>query len=447
MNQRSLLLAATLLLPAAALLLFGPRGRVSAPSGRTVVHYWEKWTLTEGRAISDLVQRFNDTAGRERSIWVDYHAVSNIEQRLLIATAGGDPPDLAGLIDSRVPQYADQDALLPLDELVAESDVQLDAFKPVWIELCRFNGALYALPSTPFTIALYYNRRLFREAGLDPDRPPATTAELAEFARRLTRYEQRGADRVIVQLGFTVSPAMLGWWHWVWPCFFGERLWDGRQFACNTPSGRRAAEWIAGLRRDLGLEAVLNFEAGAGPIESAQNPFLAERLAMVFQGPWLAKWISTYAPHVDYGVAAFPSEDGRERVFASCDVFVIPRGARHPREAMIFLEWLMQQPMLEELCRVHGKVSPFRTPLPEFFADHPNPHIRTFDALAASPGAFGFPRMPMWAQAEMETLAGLQDILRGNRNAASALEFTQKRIDAAVADYQRMKALRGSTQQ
>ncbi len=440
MNVRSVILVLVLGLPAMLLLALGPRGQVNVPAGRTVVQYWEKWTGVEGRSMQRIVDRFNRTVGATQNIWVDYNAVSNVDQRMLIATAGGDPPDLAGLFDYAIPQYADQGALMPLDALVREHGIPLAAFKPIWLELGRYHGRLYALPSTPYTIGLYYNRRLFREAGLDPDRPPLTLIELNEYARRLTR---RAADGKIVQLGFTTSPGMLGWWHWIWPCFFDARLWDGQRFRIDTPAGRSALEWISRRRAAMGNQDVLAFEATAGAIEGAQNPFLSERLAMVYQGPWLSNWIEKYTPGLDYAVAPFPCVSGqRDRAFASTDVFVIPAGSRHPRAAMVFLKYVLRQDVMEGLCHEHGKVSPFRTPGADFFATHANPFIRVFDEMAGSPGAFGYPQMPTWAQASAELLRMLESVLRGGAGPDEAVQVAQRRIDAIVGEYQRMAAKR-----
>jgi len=454
MNIRGVILALVLGAPAAALLLLGPRGERDLPPGRVLVRYWDKWAGVEGAAVQRIVRRFNETVGAERNIWVDYNAVSDVEKRMLIATAGGDPPDVAGLYDHVVPQFADQGALLALDDLVREFGIDLEAFKPIWLEIGRYDGRLYALPSTPYTIALYYNRRLLREVGLEPDRPPQTTAELTAYAVRLTRRDL--ATGRLVQLGFTSSPAMLGWWHWIWPFFFDERLWDGRHFTLDTPRTRQAIAWTIEQRVAMGSVGrtppvdprhanndVLAFEAAAGVIEGAQNPFLAERLALVFQGPWLANWARTYAPQLDYGVAPFPSSSrDRRNAFASTDVFVIPRGARRVREAMVFLAYLMRQDVLEELCRAHGKVSPFREPSPAFLAGHPNPHIQVFDALAASPDAFGYPKMPVWAEAWTELLALHETVLRGGRDPYDTLAEAQRKMERVVAEYQRMAARR-----
>ena len=440
MNFRSGLLLVLLGLPAVLLLAFGPRGRVAAPPDRTVIRYWEKWSGAEAQAMMPIVERFNETVGTEHGIWVEYCSVSNVDQRMLISTAGGDPPDLAGLYDHAVPQFADQGALLPLDDLVSAHGIDVDAFQPIWRDICRYEDTLYALPSTPYTIALYYNRRLLREARLNPDRPPRTLAELNEYAIRLTKRDASGR---ITQLGFTTSPAMLGWWHWVWPFFFDARPWDGAHYALDSPQMHAAVEWITTRRAALGNNKVLDFERAAGAIEGTQNAFLAQRLAMLFQGPWVSNWVQKYAPDLDYGVAPFPSltPEGRN-AFASTDVFVIPRSSPHPQEAMIFLAYVMRQEVLEELCRLQCKVSPFRAPGPDFLAAHPNPHIRVFDELAGYEGAFGYPKMPTWTAARDETLSLLQTVLIGKEDINAALRRGQQRVDAAVRDYQRMAALR-----
>lgn len=441
MTPRTIALALLLGVPAVALILFGPRGTHAIPAGRTVIRYWDKWTGVEGAALQRIVDRFNATDGVRHNLWVDYNALGDVDKRMLIATAGGDPPDLAGLYDRFVPQYADQGALLPLDDAIREHAIDLDAIKPIWLDICRYDNRMFALPSTPYTIALYYNRRLFREAGLDPDQPPQTTAELNAVAKRLTRKE---GDR-ITHLGFTVSPAMLGWWHWIWPSFFDAQVWRDGRFELDTPQSRAAYQWVMDYRNAVGNDAVLAFEANCGAIESAQNPFLSEKLAMVFQGPWLANWARVYAPDLDYGVAAFPSVTAeRKNVFASTDVFVIPRGSKRPREAMVFLAYLMRPENLEALCAAHGKGSPFRTPGATFYRDHPNPKIRVFDELAASPHAFGYPKMPMWSEAWTEMLYLLETVQRGARPPNEAIGMTQRKVDQIVSEWQKARSRRTS---
>lgn len=442
MSIRNAALIVILGVPAVLLLVLGPRGRHDIPGDRVVIRYWEKWSGVEGQAMKRIVDRFNETVGADDGIWVDYCAISNVDQRTLIATAGGDPPDVAGLYDHIVAQFADQGALLELDELAVEYGIRASQFKPIWWRIGQYNDHLYALPSAPYTIALYYNRRLFANAGLDPDHPPETIAELSTCAERLTIKDDTGR---ITQAGFIPAPALLGWWHWVWPYFFDARPWDGERFNLDTPQVMAAMTWIAHQRQKLGVPAALAFEATAGAIEGTQNPFLAERLAMVFQGPWMTNWINTYTPDLDYGVAPFPSvSKERQNVFASADVFAIPRGSRHPREAMRFIAYVLEPEVMHELCKAHGKVSPFRDVDESFFADHPNKFIRVFDDMALSEYTFGHPKMPMFKEASIEMLFMLENILQGVRTPSDAIEFTQGKINAIVDQHQAMAAKRRS---
>lgn len=440
MRHSTVLLAGLLVLPALALLAFGPRGRASVPPDRVVVRYWEKWAGVEAVPIRRIVDEFNNTIGARQGIWVEYNSISDVDKRTLLATAGGDPPDIAGLFDHIVAQLAEQNALMPLDALAAEFDIRADTFKPVWWNVGVYRDQLYALPSAPYTIALFYNRRLFREAGLDPDAPPQTIGEMTDAIRRLTRRDSAGR---ITQAGFSVSPSMLGWWPWAWPFFFDARPWNGARFEMNSSAVLAALEWVHDWREAVGLKAMLAFEGSFQSIEGLDNPFLGERLAMVFQGPWMTNWIRTYAPDLDYGVTAFPSADAaRHHAFASADVFVIPRGAPHPREAMMFLQYLMRQEVLESLCKAHCKVSPFRRPGDDFLRDHPNPHIRTFDALAESADAFSVPKSACWAQAKDITQVMLESVNRGTSAPQEAAALAQRKLDAAVAEYDATRARR-----
>ena len=439
MSIRTVIIFVFLILPAMALLVFGPRGKYNVPPGRTVIRYWEKWSGVERETMESLVDEFNSTVGKEKNIWVEYCSIGNIDQRTLIATAGGDPPDVAGLYDWIVPQFASQGALLELDELVKDYGIEKDSFKPVWWEIGEYEGHLYALPSAPYTIALLYNKKLFREAGLDPEKPPQTTAEFSECYKKLTKWDDEGR---IVQLGFTPSSAMLGWWHWIWPFFFDARPWDGHDFHLDTPEALAAYNWIVDDRLAIsrnGGRDILDFEGGEGEVEGPSNPFLAGKVAMMFQGPWMCMWAEKYMPDLEYGVARFPSVSlEQENVFASTDVFAIPASSKHPDEAMMFLSWLMRQENMERLCQGHGKVSPFRVPGEDFYANHPNQHIRFFDELAAGDHVFGHPKMPTFSHASSEMRTLLENILTGSLTPEEAVRRTQERAEKAVKENQKM---------
>ena len=137
--------------------------------GRVVVEYWEHWTGFEGEAMQAVVDDFNASQNR---IFVKKLTVSQMDQKVILATAGGNPPDVVGLWSYNVSTYADKGALTPLNKRLDTAGIKQADYIPALWDLCEHRGFIWALPSTPATLALHWNRRLFEEAGLDPDTPP-----------------------------------------------------------------------------------------------------------------------------------------------------------------------------------------------------------------------------------------------------------------------------------
>jgi len=163
--------------------------------GRVRVKYWEKWTGMEKAAMEAVVDDFNRSQSR---IWVEYQAVSVYQQKTLIAIAGGDPPDIAGLLAADIVDFAEKNALIPLDDFMHGSSLLREDFLPTFWDMGVHRGHVWATVSVPIVVGLHWNKDLFEKAGLDPERPPRTIAELDAFGEKLTRIE----NGKITQLGF-----------------------------------------------------------------------------------------------------------------------------------------------------------------------------------------------------------------------------------------------------
>src|ERR1041384_2656892 len=112
------LLALAIALAAGFWGLFRPE---PAPAdGRVHIRYWEKWTGFEEEAMRKVVEAHNR---RQDRVWGDYLAVSQVNQKMLPATAGGAPPDVAGVWDFDVVVFADYNALRPLDDLCRQGGI------------------------------------------------------------------------------------------------------------------------------------------------------------------------------------------------------------------------------------------------------------------------------------------------------------------------------------
>ena len=384
--------------------------------------YWEKWTGAEGDAMRALVDDFNRSQSR---IEIEYIAVSSVNQKTLVAIAGGNPPDIAGLFAEDIVDFGDKGALTELSDWARGSNVDASRYLPRYWEMGTYGGKLLGVVSVPVVTALHWNKRLFREAGLDPERPPQTIAELDTYAERLTRFD---GER-IVHVGFL--PSDTTWFQFFWPQFFGGKLWDGdRRILLDSPENRAAYGWVQGYARRYGVAALQTLSASFGNFSSAQNPFLSGKTAMVFQGVWMGQFARTLAPDLEWGAAPFPPLRAGEppAVYVDADVLAIPRGSRHPREAFEFIDFVSQQAQLEKLCLLQQKNSPLVSVSEQFFAAHQNPYIRMFQELPKSARATGAPRMSAWGQYRSEIRTMFQKVWLLRSSPEQALTESQARV-------------------
>jgi ABC-type glycerol-3-phosphate transport system substrate-binding protein len=418
-----------------------------AAGSRVTVDYWEKWSGFEADAMQAVVDDFNRSQDR---IEVRFLSVSEVDTKLLLAASSGHPPDVAGLWSENIPDFSEKGALTPLDGGLAAAGIGADHYIPVYWELCRHRGFTWGLPTTPGCVALFYNKKLFRAAGLDPERPPRTLAELESMSRRLTVVEiERAGRRVrlsfadltpeeregrhfnLVQLGHLPQDA--GMYVSAWGFWFGARYYDGdRRILANDAGNLAAFRWLKETTQAYGVDNLRDFGASFGIQQSGQTPFLGGLEAMVVQGPWWPNFIEKYAPGLEWGVAPCPAADGvaggAPVTVAQADVVVIPRGARHPREAFEFIRYLQRQDVAEKLARSQQKFTALSQVSEGFLATHPNPSVRLFISLARSPGARALPRLSIWHEYNAEMSVAAERVQNLGYTPAAALAEVQERV-------------------
>jgi multiple sugar transport system substrate-binding protein len=429
--------------------------------------YWEKWTDFEGEAMDRVVDDFNALerarARREpgyRPIEVEKVTISRIDQKLLVASAGGNPPDVAGTYSYLVPAYADKGALSELSERAAAAGIRGSDYAGHYYELGVHRGKLWGLPTTPAAAALHWNKRLFREAGLDPDEPPTTLEQLDQMAEKLTRWEvtlpggrkelQSGylpevpaAQKRLVQVGFL--PGEPSFWAYAWGFLFGGKLLEGDRVTAASAENVKAYEWVASYSQKLGVSSVQRFRSGFGSFASAQNPFLSGQLAMQAQGVWMHNFIKKYADGMQWGAAPFPAPEAqahlRGMANAEADVIVIPTGAKHPEEAWQFIHYVQRKEVMEKLCLGQRKHSPLAEVSESFYAQHPNPYIRLFAEVAAGP-SWVAPRTGVWNEYLRELNSAVDKITNLRVSPREGLEQVERRMQLSVDRNLRVNAVR-----
>lgn len=275
-------------------------------------------------------------------------------QKLMTAIAGNVPPDVVHQDRFTIGDWASRDTFRPLDDFIARDRGKPDGireeefYEACWAEAC-YDGKVYAVPFNTDDRALYYNKKLFREAGLDPNKPPRTWDELLAYSKKLTKYNKRGGfDRI----GFI--PNFGNSWLYLYSWQNGGEFMspDGRTCTLNNKRSVEALEYMTSVYDALkGVEAINSFSSGFKANEL--DPFLTGLVAMKIDGNWFLNGIARFGPDLDFAVAPAPVPrerfEGKGR-FAGEPKFitwsggfslVIPRGARNPEESWRFIKWLV----------------------------------------------------------------------------------------------------------
>lgn len=320
-----------LLLVLAGMLFWKP---ASAPpdDGRIHLRYWYVVGVKDDMPYH--ARRFNEV---QDSIVVEGTPIpwQEHEKKILTAVLSGDPPDVVSQFIPVV-KWASRMALTPLDDFVRGTGFDSTRFFPALWDEMTWRGHVFALPVNSASYALFYNKALFREAGLDPERPPETWAEVEEVAHRLTRRDARGRLRQVGYLpdyGNLHVTTLMAWQRGVE--FLSE---DQTTVRLTSPEVVEAFQWLRDYYADYDLSAMRAYTAGLGAGD--QHGFLTGKLAMAILDMSYLDQIARYRPDLDYGVAMIPRFPDTPTASSSGSWWLaIPRGAEHPEAAWAFMQF------------------------------------------------------------------------------------------------------------
>ena len=220
-------------------------------------------------------------------------------QKVQTAVMGGNPPDVFIVEISELPTLLAMNACEPLDRFA--SPEYLSKFFPAFLENSYGqDGKLYNIPFQRSTPVFYWNKEHFREAGLDPDKPPTTWEEVEEYAKKLVKTDASGQ---VTRWGVTISG---GWNDWLFEAFAiqnGDLLMDYRNqtVRLNSPAALEALEFWVKLTQELKVAPPHSTWA------STPTDFVAGRTAMLYHTTGVLTFIRTSA-QFPYGVAFMPAK-------------------------------------------------------------------------------------------------------------------------------------------
>jgi multiple sugar transport system substrate-binding protein len=353
--------------------------------------------------------------------------------KLVAAITGKNPPDVVISSDyATAYSLAAQGALTPLDDLLKtagfkDSDI-LEAFLP----LMKYKNKTYLFPQDSNVNLLYYNVKMFREAGLDPDNPPKTIEELDKAAEKLSKVNNGSIER----LGFIPwidagNDAYL--WGWV----FGANFYDpaANKVQLNDDHLVQLYKWMNTYAQKYNPEKIKSFTSGFGGAFSPDHPFFTSKVAMTVNGNWFANALKIYAPNVEYRVAPIPfPTGGREKATTfGTNVFMIPKGAKNPNAALKFILFGGQPNILADNINTWRSISIYKKPSDDIKWDKENDQVyKVVREVASSPNS-GHPALTSVAKEMSNELLLLRDnIIYNNKDPKPLLEAAEKKLQAAA---------------
>jgi len=264
------------------------------------------------------------------------------DNKIVAAIRSGTAPDVVSSFNSyNVGNYCGSGGWIDLAPLMQKDHISASLFPPAPRYYTQYNGKRCALPLLADDYGLYYNKTMFKAAGIT--HPPRTMTELAADAKKLTVRGPNGSIKVA-----GLDP-VIGFYENVperWATSFGAKWIDAKGHALlgQDPAWAKMAEWQKSLVDWYGYNKLIRFQAGLGDEFSASQAFETGKLAMNLDGEWRVAFIANEHPSLNYGTAPMPVDDAHPELYGSGyingTIIGIPRGAHHLDQSWALVKYL-----------------------------------------------------------------------------------------------------------
>ena len=256
--------------------------------------------------------------------------------KALAALNSGQPAQLSVMFSIDIYELIEQDAIVAFDDIVstAEDKQWLDSFYPTLMENGRTAGKTWGIPFQRSTIVMYYNKDAFREAGLDPEKPPATWDELVEAGRKLTKADGSQWGVMIPSTGYP---------YWM----FGALTMQNDQVLMNgagdmtyfdAPATVEALEFWKGLGSTHKVMPEGTIEWG-----TLRKNFLEGKTAIMWHSTGNLTTVKKNA-QFDFGVAMLPASKRRGTPTGGGNFYIFKKTTPEERVAAMKLIKFMTSP-------------------------------------------------------------------------------------------------------
>jgi multiple sugar transport system substrate-binding protein len=308
-------------------------GALSASALGADLQMWERSGANAGM-VDKLIEMWNEK-NPDRKINLTYIPHAEMVAKLAQAIASGDVPDLMGMDLIYAPQFEKAGQLEDLTDRIA-SWPELKTASPGHMTVATWQGHLYGVPLYADVSALFYNKDLFEKAGLDPNKPPTSLAELREYADKITAL---GGD----VKGYFLPGSCAG-------CNIftvGPLLWaSGVKIEAAGPGDeplvgenlKPVLEWLRSMAKSGDVHEDARSENG----ETFGKRFGVGNIGMMGTGNFNITLARDANPDMKFGISLLPGlEPEKYASFIGGDLVVVPKGSKRVDDAVDFMKFIL----------------------------------------------------------------------------------------------------------
>jgi multiple sugar transport system substrate-binding protein len=312
-----------------------PAADCAQSTADNAMQMWERSGGNKGM-VDQLVCAWN-AANTDKPINLSYIPHTEMVDKIARGIATGDVPDLMGMDLIYAPQFENAGQLVDITDKIKDWP-ELKTASPGHMTVATFNERLYGVPLYADVSALFYNKDLFTKAGLDPNKPPTSLAELRTYADKITALggETKGYYLPGNCAGcniFTVGPLM-------WAS--GATIEAGK--CGDEPLVGDGVKQVLQFGRDMVKAGNVPASAQAENGETFHLQFGSGNLGMMGTGNFnisLAR-DQMKGHEFEFGISLLPGmESGKYASFIGGDLVVVPNGSQRVDDAVSFMKFLL----------------------------------------------------------------------------------------------------------
>jgi multiple sugar transport system substrate-binding protein len=219
-------------------------GPLQPPGTKVSLEFWNPFTGGDGPFLRGIVDKFNQETP---NVQVKFTTQKDLYGSLHAAKAANKLPQVSIVHLDAIPQNAADGIFQPIDDLIQALGLSEKDFTPEVWKNGLYKDHRYGVPLDTHTMSFYWNKALFKKAGLDPEKPPTTKDEFVAAAKAIT--DKAGAPGFMVVQGGGGANFLLGI-EWATAFYQGGGQWtnaDYSQATINSDPAIQAANFFKSL--------------------------------------------------------------------------------------------------------------------------------------------------------------------------------------------------------